>query len=129
MECPNCNVEMADLEGDGTTLRKCGECGGVWIDVADLNRVLLHHNLPGLESLGGKVDSEALTGHCPECQVDLVRISGGDRNAPLSYDTCESCGGTFIESDFDDAADAQVAFRDIVGFFQRFAQKKKAVVG
>lgn len=129
MECPSCNVEMADLEGDGTTLRKCGECGGLWIDVADLNRVLLHHNLPGLESLGGKVDSAAVTGTCAECQIDLVRIPGGDRAAPLSYDTCEACGGTFIEADFEDAADAQAAFRNIVGFFQRFAQKKKAVVG
>ena len=82
MDCPGCNVEMADLEGEETTLRKCGECGGLWIDVADLNRLLLHNNLPGLESLGGKVDAEALTGQCPECQVDLVRVDGGDRAAP-----------------------------------------------
>ena len=44
MDCPGCNVEMAELEGDGTTVRKCGECGGFWIDVADLNRLLLHNN-------------------------------------------------------------------------------------
>ncbi len=129
MECPSCSVEMADLEGDGTAVRKCAECGGLWIDVADLNRVLLHHNLRGLESLGGKLDAEAMTGHCPECQVDLVRISGGDRNAPLSYDTCESCGGIFLESEFKDAPDIQDAFREIVSFFQRFSQKKKVVAG
>ena len=34
MDCPGCNVEMADLEGDGTTVRKCGQCGGLWIDVS-----------------------------------------------------------------------------------------------
>ncbi|HYV48428.1 MAG TPA: zf-TFIIB domain-containing protein [Myxococcaceae bacterium] len=125
MNCPSCQVEMADLEGDGSTVRKCGECGGLWIDVSDLNRVLLHHNLPGLESLGGKMDPEALTGQCPECLVDLVRINGGDRNHPLSYDTCESCGGTFLESEFQDATDIKVAYDEIVDFFNRFATKKK----
>ena len=128
MECPACNVEMADLEGDQMTLRKCGECAGLWIDVADLNRVLLHHNLPGIESLGGKMDAEALTGHCPECLVDLVRVNGGDRQHPLHYDSCESCGGLFLESEFADAVDAKVATEEIVEFFKAFSNRKKAAV-
>lgn len=123
MDCPRCNVEMAELEGDDTTLRKCGECGGLWIDIADLNRVLLHNGLPGLESLGGKINIDALPGQCPECQVDLVTIEGGDRHHPLNYDTCESCGGIFIESEFKEVSDAQSAFNDIVAFFKRFSAK------
>ena len=78
MDCPGCNVEMSTLEGEDQTLQKCVDCGGLWIDVADLNRVLLHHNLPGLESLGGKLNAEALTGQCPACQVDLVSVDGGE---------------------------------------------------
>jgi Zn-finger nucleic acid-binding protein len=126
MDCPACHVEMAELEGDDTTLRKCGDCGGLWLDIADLNRVLLHNGLPGLESLGGKIDPDALTGQCPECQVDLVTIVGGDRHHVLNYDTCESCGGIFLESEFKDAADAQGAFAEIVAFFKRFSEKKKS---
>jgi Zn-finger nucleic acid-binding protein len=120
---------MAELEGDETTLRKCSsDCGGLWIDVSDLNRVLLHNNLPGLESLGGRVDAEALTGQCPECQVDLVRVNGGDRSHPLHYDTCESCGGIFLESEFKDASDAKAALHEIVDFFQHFNAKKKSAI-
>lgn len=126
MDCPSCNVEMADLEGDETTVRKCSQCGSLWSDVADLNRALLHNNLPGLESLGGKVDAEALTGQCPECHVDLVRITGGDRHHPLSYDTCESCGGILLESEFRDASDIKVAFQEILAFFKAFSAKKKS---
>lgn len=129
MDCPSCNNEMADLAGDETAVRKCGECGGLWIDVADLNRVLLHNNLPGLESLGGKVDADALTGQCRDCQVDLVRITGGDRHHPLIYDTCESCGGTFLESEFKDAPDATVALKEVVEFFKGFSSKKKVAAG
>jgi Zn-finger nucleic acid-binding protein len=125
MDCPGCNVEMADLEGE-MTLRKCGECGGLWVDVADLNRELLHANLPGLESLGGKVDANALTGQCPECQVDLVRVDGGSRQHALHYDTCESCGGMFLESEFRDAKDQQTAKEEIVEFFREFSAKKRS---
>lgn len=128
MDCPGCNVEMAELEGEETTLRKCGECGGLWVDVADLNRFLLHHNLPGLESLGGRPQPDALTGQCPECHVDLVRVAGGARAHPLHYDTCESCGGIFLESEFKDASDASAAVHEIIDFFRRFSMKKKAGV-
>jgi Zn-finger nucleic acid-binding protein len=116
---------MTNLEGDETAVTKCGTCGGLWIDVADLNRVLLHNNLPGLESLGGRVQVDALTGQCPTCQVDLVTVEGGQRQHPLQYDTCESCGGIFLESEFKDATDAKVAFREIIDFFQRFSSRNK----
>lgn len=125
MDCPRCNVEMDELEGDDTTLKKCSDCGGLWIDVADLNRVLLHNNMPGLESLGGKVDVDALPGQCPECSVDLVTIRGGGRQHVLNYDTCESCGGIFLESEFKDAQDFKSASEEIVGFFKRFGPKVK----
>ena len=121
MDCPSCSVEMADLEGDETKLWKCGDCGGLWINVADLNRVLLHNNLPGLESLGGKLQPDAPTGQCPECKVDLVSVEGGGRQHHLHYDTCESCGGTFLESEFKDASNTKAAFSEIVEFFQRFS--------
>ncbi|NBD13198.1 MULTISPECIES: zf-TFIIB domain-containing protein [Corallococcus] len=126
MNCPGCNAEMTDLEGDHETLRECKECGGLWIDVADLNRILLHNNLPGLEGQGGKMDAEALTGQCPDCQVDLVRYVGGDRQHPLQFDTCESCGGIFLESEFADAADTEAAEKKIIEFFRAFSAKLKA---
>lgn len=128
MDCPGCSVEMTNLEGDEQTLRKCTECGGLWVDVADLNRLLLHNNLATLETLGGKVDTEALPGQCPECHVDLLRVEGGNRHDPLHYDTCEACGGILLESEFEDAADYKTAAGEIVDFFREFSGrgKKKA---
>jgi Zn-finger nucleic acid-binding protein len=123
MECPSCGVDMVDFKKDDQTLRKCGECGGLWVDVSDLNRMLLHHNLPGLESIGGKVDTDSLSGQCPDCQVEFVRVSGGDKSNPVSYETCESCGGIFLESDFQDASDFASAEKEIVSFFSTFSTK------
>ena len=49
---------------------------------------------------------------------------------PLSYDTCESCGGIFLESEFAEASDYAAAKKEIIGFFTRFSSrgKKKAAV-
>jgi Zn-finger nucleic acid-binding protein len=128
MECPSCGVDMVDFKSDDQTLRKCGDCGGLWVDVSDLNRMLLHHNLPGLESIGGKVDTDTLSGQCPDCQVEFVRVSGGDKANPVSYETCESCGGIFLESDFQDATDFASSEKEIVAFFSTFSTKLKKKV-
>lgn len=125
MECPSCSVDMVELEGEDQTLRKCSECSGLWVDVSDLNRMLLHHNLPGLESIGGKVDTEAMCGQCPTCLVDLVRVINGDKSNPQSYDTCESCGGIFIEGEFSREADYASAKKDILSFFNYFGKGRK----
>ncbi len=125
MECPSCGVEMVDLTGDDQTIRKCSECSGLWVDVSDLNRMLLHHNLPGLESIGGKVDPEAMSGQCPTCLVDLIRIVGGEKTSPLSYDTCESCGGVFVEPEVTDIADYKAAKTVLLDFFASFSPNKK----
>ena len=52
MDCPRDNTEMTELtEGEDRLLFRCGDCGGLWLDVADLNRILLHNGLPTLEAI------------------------------------------------------------------------------
>ncbi len=127
MDCPGCGVEMVELSADDQTLRKCGECGGLWIDVSDLNRLLLHSNLPGLDTLGGRVNADAMGGQCTECKCDLVIVEGGPKHDPLAFQTCESCGGVFLEAEFAEVATHADALKGIVGFFQEFSGKKKKV--
>lgn len=121
MDCPSCNGEMTDLSGDDMVVRRCGECSGIWIDVADLNRVLLHNNLPVLQSLGGRMNVDAATGLCPDCQVDLVEVEGGERRS-LHYDTCEVCGGVFIET-AGAGASLEKTVGGIVDFYKRFGHR------
>ena len=116
---------MVALQSDDQTICKCGDCGGLWVDVGDTNRLLLHHNLPGIEALGGKLDAESLSGQCTECQVDLVRVNGGDKRHALHYDSCENCGGLFLESEFLDASDFAIAQAEIVDFFRAFSGKRQ----
>src|SRR5256885_2031966 len=49
MDCPRDTTEMTELtDGEERLLFRCAECGGLWLEVADLNRLLLHHCLPTL---------------------------------------------------------------------------------
>lgn len=96
MECPRCNVEMDHLEGEGISLQRCAECGAIWLDPTDLNPILLRHALPVLDRIGGKANLEEIAVTCPDCSVDLTVIEATTKSS-LRYDTCESCGGLWLD--------------------------------
>ncbi len=126
MDCPRCSVEMSEITRDDGTLQRCADCGGLWVDVTDLNKVLLHGNLPALSALAGYVNVDEITGMCPACNVDMVVVEGGERRS-VSYDTCESCGGIWVDGEEDEPAaalDWKGAEKQIVQFFKKFGKKK-----
>src|SRR5207249_4558494 len=116
MNCPSCNSEMTDLSADGQQVGACPECGAAWIELAELNQLLLHHNLPGVDSLGGRVDREATARTCPTCQIDMVCVERRDRKLGLKYDTCEGCGGVLVGEGAEPAATLPLAHQLIVEF-------------
>jgi Zn-finger nucleic acid-binding protein len=128
MDCPRCSVELSEISREESALHRCAECGGLWIgEVADLNKILLHANLPSLSAIGGYVNADEISGMCPACNVDLVVVEGGEKRGAASYDTCESCGGVWIDSDEDEPKpdlDWKGAEREIVSFFRAFAKKR-----
>jgi len=114
---------MPELEvGHEEPLRVCAECGGLTAELTDLNPILLHNNLPGIEALGGRVVPDGDVGECPTCQVDLTLFEGGDRQDPVFYEVCEECGRVFIAGE---SLKADLAPEPkVVEFFRRFAVKK-----
>lgn len=126
MDCPRCTVELAEVQQNDSTMQRCPDCGGLWVDVADLNRILLHGNLPALSALGGYVNPDEIAGMCPACNVDLVAVEGGEKRS-LHYDTCESCGGIWVEGpeegDVPESATWKEASAEIVKFYRRFKQR------
>jgi Zn-finger nucleic acid-binding protein len=126
MDCPRCSVEMSELQQKDSTMQRCPDCGGMWVDVADLNRMLLHSNLPALSALGGYVNPDEIAGMCPACHVDLVAVEGGEKRS-LHYDTCESCGGIWVEGPEEGEVPESATWKDaeaeIVKFYRRFRQR------
>lgn len=124
MECPRDSVEMAELsDGEERLLFRCAECGGLWLDVADLNRILLHADLPTLDAMGGRANPEEDAGECPVDSVGLLAIESAHKRNPLVYETCESCGGIWLESaDFPNEGETAVELVEgMVDFFREFS--------
>ena len=124
MDCPRDNTEMAELtDGEERLLFRCAECGGLWLDVADLNRILLHHGLATLEKMGGRANPDEDAGECPVDNVGLLAVQSQHKRNPLTYETCESCGGIWLESaDFaEDGESAEDMIKGIVDFYRDFA--------
>jgi len=129
MDCPRDDVEMAELtDGEERVFFRCAECGGLWLDVADLNRILLHADLPTLEAMGGRANPDEDAGECPVDQVGLLAVESPNKRNPLAYGTCESCGGIWLESaDFPNEGEtaAELAL-GIVDFFRDFSAARQA---
>ena len=124
MDCPRDATEMTELtDGEERLLFRCAECGGLWLDVADLNRILLHAGLPTLEAMGGRANPEEDAGECPVDNVGLLAVESAHKRNPLIYETCESCGGIWLESaDFAEEGDsAEELTKGIVDFYRDFA--------
>jgi Zn-finger nucleic acid-binding protein len=124
MECPRCNVEMVELtEGEDRLLAHCGECDGLWLDVADLNRILLHSNLPTLEAMEGRADPEEDANLCPVDNVNMLVVLSKHKRDPRAYETCEVCGGIWLEgADFDVEGNGKDQLRQgIIHFFRDYS--------
>jgi Zn-finger nucleic acid-binding protein len=129
MDCPRDNVEMTELtDGEERLLFRCEECGGLWVDVADLNRILVHAGLPTLEAMGGRANPEEDAGDCPVDNVGLLCVESTHKRNPLRYETCESCGGIWLESeDFEGEGESAGELRSgIVDFFRDFSSARVA---
>ena len=127
MDCPRCSVELAAITHDESSINRCSECGGLWVDGTDLSKILLHANLPALTSIGGQINVEEMAGQCPACSVDLVVVEGGEKRS-LHYDTCESCGGIWVEGEDVEEVPETITWADaskeLATFFKTFAYKK-----
>src|SRR3954468_20355684 len=126
MDCPRDSMEMAELSDGERVLFRCAECGGLWVEVADLNRILLHAGLPTLEAMGGRANPEEDAGECPTDAVDLLAVQSVHKRNPLIYETCESCGGIWLESgNFPTEGEtAEELTAGIVDFYREFSSAK-----
>lgn len=120
MECPRCSgVEMEDLETEsGSVLGQCPDCHSLWLDSGDLTRILLRHNLPGLESLGGRPNLGEAAGMCPEDLTDLVVVESPG-NHGRAYAMCEVCGGVWIGEEFESESTEDL-LEKVIAFFRSF---------
>jgi predicted RNA-binding Zn-ribbon protein involved in translation (DUF1610 family) len=116
-------VEVTDLAQDDEHVFACPDCAGLWVDGSQLNAMLLHGSLPGLDSQGGRVDPDADVGTCRSCGVSLTRLEQTRGHDELAYEVCEDCGFVFVPGEDAVAADLAAARASLLAFFKQFVAK------
>lgn len=102
LSCPRCHSEMQALTIGSNTVRECGRCFGLWVDVASFEKIcadrehqaaVLGAASPapaGKVSDGGKIRYAP----CPECKQLMNRINFA-RCSGVIVDICKGHGSWF----------------------------------
>lgn len=103
MNCPRCLEPMAQLAFSDVQVDRCPRCGGLYLDAAELNRLLHVRGTERLDS-GPQVRGPDPGGgpalFCPRCverghparMISLVDAEELDAR----FDRCPACGGSFF---------------------------------
>lgn len=96
MTCPRCQRALEEIEGEGSRFGHCQQCGGVWFDFDDLDRVLESAQELAKErpAASGKLSPPERTPlRCPRCEGGLVRVSQDE----YAYSACIVCYGRWVD--------------------------------
>lgn len=99
MECPRCaGVTLTEAKVEDVVVDRCTHCSGMWLDFAQLERVLsresrsLRNLLPDTTPEPQSHD-EMLS--CPRCRGSLIRMQA--LPDPVTYYSCLTCYGRWVD--------------------------------
>jgi Zn-finger nucleic acid-binding protein len=96
IECPKCWVTMrqdeVDVFGPNIIIDRCPECGGIWLDPGELNKLLKDRKLSNYltKHIGTQSKSKLV---CPRCGW-LMDIETAEE---VEVDVCLKCGGVWLD--------------------------------
>lgn len=124
MKCVKCEGTLQELHAGELRLDRCDECHGLWFDRRELSALLalyregeaIPRSLPNPNSRR----VEERMGVCPRCDIALAR-SETLAVPGLHWDTCERCGGAWLDGGelVEVAADPDAAAA--LAFFSEFS--------
>ena len=101
MDCPRGHGALTEAKVDELVLDRCATCGGIWLDFAQLERILsrdsrgLARLMPPESAPPAPEGEEQRTMPCPRCAGTLLRM----RLMPemLHYYSCVTCYGRWLD--------------------------------
>jgi len=100
MECPKCKSFMEKVTFHGIEVDRCTDCGGIWFDRLEKERL---KSLEGSELLDvgdpkvGKEYSKIGKIKCPRCKNEMTTMA--DAKQPhIRFESCVICDGSFLDA-------------------------------
>lgn len=101
LQCPYDGHRMEKVEVGKFTIDRCGKCGGLWFDMAELQRFIAHQLPAEKVDIGTKRGGEQVhagkTYKCPRDQSDLILMSDV-KQAHIKFHSCTVCGGIMLDA-------------------------------
>lgn len=100
LECPHCNWAMSKVDVAGITLDRCSRCGGIWLDLRELE-MATEKDAKALvqadESYQSPAEGRHKPRHCPRDKSLLITMVDRRQNH-VEFESCTVCGGIFFDA-------------------------------
>ena len=102
MICPRCKESLQEIKLDEILLDKCGLCGGVWFDFAEMERLVAKDRRTLTRILGDaaprahELPDEDARLVCPRCSDALLTVRSTE-HPDLQVDACLTCYGRWLD--------------------------------
>ena len=102
--CPDCDVIMTQLSFLDVLVDTCPQCAGIFFDEGEVSQIRARGGEKAFDDLDSIVQPApdyvphegSKFRRCPNCQSSMHRYRYMYAS-PIFLDSCESCGGVFIE--------------------------------
>jgi len=119
MKCPKCGGEMKTVTLSGTEVDRCEQCGGLWFDNMEVDRLLKVKGSAksidtGDEKVGEKQNQQGKI-DCPRCHGPMIRMVDLEQHH-IWFESCTVCYGKFFDAgEFKDLQQETIMdfFRDL----------------
>jgi len=99
MDCPTCHKAMITLELADVEIDHCTSCGGIWLDVGELEALL--DDPAQAKRLLGSFEQTASPAErprkCPICDKRMAKVAAGRSDPLLLIDKCPRNDGLWFD--------------------------------
>lgn len=107
IHCPNCKGIMDRDELGSFCIDRCPDCGGIWLDAAELDKVVALNKSGASKGVvdrldvgkrvpGGRTGTRTMR-QCPRDRAALT-ITDSPTQRHVVYDLCPQCRGIFLDA-------------------------------
>ena len=119
MKCPKCGGELRPIVQDSIEVDRCEQCGGLWFDRREADRLLKVRGSAEAVDTGnanlGEQQNEIGKIECPRCHTQMIRMVDLEQHH-IWYESCTVCYGKWFDAgEFRDLQQETVVdfFRDL----------------
>ena len=110
LKCPVCpDTLLVKHDENGTTVDYCENCGGLWLEEGELNKITRPHDgdieFSIHEHAGEGEPTEKI---CPVCSDKPLVTKNFIEYSDIKIESCDTCGGVWLDKGELDAVNAEI---------------------